>query len=492
MKPTTKLQHEVMQYSRQLHDRKNELFPWAKRECLAHEGYATKNRVICMDCGERFPSSLVERKRALCPHCGTKLTIKQSQKRTWEQRVYFAIAEIVSPAYPSTLGEDTAEKKDVFQVIRNFELRSYHKAGAPARCSCTEVLQYWVRGDGKYETVARNHAVNFYHDSWNGDMEIRKNWRRTYSTYYDPNKYDVEPYRYHPGSEFRAVYRKYGINCHLQGIPFLKAVTIIPKEPQAETLLKAGYYTMMGYFNNGYRHLINRYWASIKIAIRNRYKIEDAGIWFDYLEVLSFFNKDLHNAHYVCPKNLHKAHDLFVAKKRKANEIAVMRKEYVDLLEHFGTKVDSETFVFPKNLKAKRDALLARKRKEDSDMEIKAAMEYDAQYREFIGRFAGLEIKKDDILIRPLLSVEEFKQEGDALLHCVFTNEYYKKRDMLLLTAQVKGMRTETVEFNLVRNSISQCRGRQNKNSPYHEDILKIVNKNRKRIAELKSLEVKV
>lgn len=38
-------------------------------------------------------------------------------------------------------------------------------------------------------------------------------------------------------------------------------------------------------------------------------------MWFDYLKLLEHYRKDLHNAHYVCPKNLKKAHDLYVAEK---------------------------------------------------------------------------------------------------------------------------------------------------------------------------------
>lgn len=43
-------------------------------------------------------------------------------------------------------------------------------------------------------------------------------------------------------------------------------------------------------------------------------------IWFDYLDLLRYFHKDLHNAHYVCPDNLKKEHDKLVIKKRQLQE----------------------------------------------------------------------------------------------------------------------------------------------------------------------------
>ena len=38
------------------------------------------------------------------------------------------------------------------------------------------------------------------------------------------------------------------------------------------------------------------------------------------LDLLRYFHKDLHNAHYVCPHNLKKEHDKLVIKKRQLQE----------------------------------------------------------------------------------------------------------------------------------------------------------------------------
>ena len=100
MKPKTKLQVEVFQNAQRLLKHDKEMIEFAKTKCLKHVGYATKNRVICMECGEKFSTELVKRKRATCPHCSHKLTIEQSRCSTFDQKTYVAIAELYGEFQP--------------------------------------------------------------------------------------------------------------------------------------------------------------------------------------------------------------------------------------------------------------------------------------------------------------------------------------------------------------------------------------------------------
>lgn len=54
MKPRTKLQREVYDLSEYLPKLSAEQKEWAFKECLKHKGFATKKKVICMDCGNTF------------------------------------------------------------------------------------------------------------------------------------------------------------------------------------------------------------------------------------------------------------------------------------------------------------------------------------------------------------------------------------------------------------------------------------------------------
>lgn len=422
MKPKTKLQFEVIENSKRLDKNDNDMLAWAKVECLDHRGYATKSRVICMDCGQKFSPDLVIRKRAICPHCGTKIKVEQSRKRTDEQRTYIAYAEIYGD----------------FQVIRNFELFAYYKADAPARYHIAEILQHWILPNGKREVVSRNHTINWYCDSWNGNMEIRRHYPRYYES---TDRYDVYPYKYHPDSVFKREYEKYGINKNLEGLTFLEAIKFIPQYPSAETLLKRKQYGLLGY---AYNHCaqFTRFWPSIKVCLRNNYKIKDVKIWFDYLELLQYLGKDLHNAHYVCPKNLKKEHDKLVEKKRSIQIKQEAERRRLKMLQ------DEKTF------------------------------------RKLRAGFFGIAFSSKAIEVRMLESVKDVMEEGDILHHCVFTNEYYLKPDSLILSAMVKGKRTETIEISLKQMKVVQCRGLQNQNSKYHDRIIELVNRNMHLIKE--------
>jgi hypothetical protein len=89
---------------------------------------------------------------------------------------------------------------------------------------------------------------------------------------------------------------------------------------KAETFLNQPNWLLVEYFNSKEQQ-INRYWNSIKICIRNNYQIKDATIWFDTVRLLDHFDKDLLSTKYVCPDDLHKAHNKLVAKKRTQDEL---------------------------------------------------------------------------------------------------------------------------------------------------------------------------
>lgn len=429
MKPRTKLQFRVLEASKRfLFDRENTMLAWAKVSCLDHKGFATKTRVVCMDCGERFSPELVKRKRAVCPHCHTKLRITTTRKTTDKQSLYLAYAEIY----------------EEFQLIRFFELNADYKAGTPAYYFIHEIMQQWISPNGKHEVVGKNHNLNYCCDSWTGDWEIRK-YRPGYYCY--ANKFDVRAY-FHPASEIKKEYRKYGIDKNMEGMTFLEAIRLVPNNPKAETLLKAKQYRLFAQCNGSNSHNIYNHWASIKICLRNKYKVKETKMWFDYLDLLQYFNKDLRNAHYVCPKNLKREHDRYMYKKRRIEEIQRIERAKQKAIEDEAKRKKFE--------------------------KLKAA-------------YFGLVFIDKDLTVKVLESLEEFKNEGDEMHHCVFTNEYHLKPDSLILSAMIDGIKTETVEVSLEEMRVVQCRGKFNKNTEYHDRIVNLVNRNIKKINQIKA-----
>lgn len=461
MKPKTKLQKRVIALSNELPKIDEKILLWAKVHCLEHKGYSTKSKVICMDCGNTFSTDLVIRKQAICPHCNTKISIEQTRKRKDKQGVDVAFAQIH--------GE--------FQVIRNFELFAYYKEGYTPHYYIWEVLQHWILPNGDREVVARTH--NMGSTAWCGDLEIRQ---KTTGSYYYQRLNEVYPYKFHPHSRFKSEYRFYGINSKLQGLTFLEAIRIVPENPKAETLLKAKQYGLLSYCSR-YDGKINTYWPSIKICLRNKYLVKDASIWFDYLDLLKYFKKDLNNAHYVCPKNLKKEHDVYMKRKRKIIDHENMKSDYIRILKRYG-EYNKITFEFPKNLKREYQALVEREKRDKLEKEKKKLEEMDLKYQKFIQPFLDVLISDKTIKIAPLSNIDEFRKEGDILHHCVYTSEYFKRENCLILSARIDGNSIETIEIDLKRMKIVQCRGLGNDPTKHHDRIISLVNKNMHLIKE--------
>lgn len=119
----------------------------------------------------------------------------------------------------------------------------------------------------------------------------------------------------------------------------------------------------------------------------------------------------------------------------------------------------------------------AQKAKEKAEREKAAVLYYPARRKKFFGMI----IAGQGIEIRVLQSVSEFMEEGLAMHHCVFANEYYdvrKKPNCLILSAKKDGERVETVEVDMSDYHVVQSRGKHNQHTPYHDTIMKLMNDN--------------
>lgn len=422
MKPKNKFQQHILELSKRLPKITEPQKRWAYKHCFDHIGKRNAKGIItCLECVHSWQDNNSPLADAILG-CKCPNCNIQLDIKTTRKRVF---KEIEYFGIITTYG--------TFQVIRYFHISVYRKAGEQARYSCSEVVQRWLSPNGKEAVIARLRGMSImYYDLWNfgSKLEIRPYHRA----------HDIEPIHFYPRQRVIPEVRRNGFNGEYHDIHPLALFRSILTNNKAETLLKTGQTNLLRYFIRYSAKDINPYWNSIRICMRNGYIIEDGSIWCDYIDQLNFFDKDTNSPKYVCPDNLHKQHDLYMKKK----------KAYIE-----------------------RQQLEEKRQK---------ARENEAKFKELKAKFFGISFTDGTIQVRVLESVNEFMEEGRAMHHCVFNGEYYLKENSLILSATIDGKRIETIEISLKTLKVVQSRGVCNKNTEYHDQIINLVNKNRRLI----------
>lgn len=412
MKPRNKFQKQVLALSKELPPITEPQIRWGYRNCIEHIGRRTNKGVIfCLECGYSWTDRTVK-KHCNCPQCNAKLVVKDTRQRVFDDYQYLCIVKVCGG----------------FQVLRFFYIDYRTKVGEKAQYFHSEVVQRWIAPDGRCVSLAKLRPMGFFIHTWCWDspLEIR------------PEKclYNIVPTCIYPRQKLIPEIKRSGYERLFYGLTPFDLFQYILEENKAETLLKTKQTGMLNFFAHNTSHDIADYWASIRICIRNSYKTEDASLWCDYMDLLRFFGKDLHNARYVCPVNLKAEHDRLVKKKIKF--IGQQRQE-----------------------EAKSKALVD-----------------EAKFEKMKSAFFGIRFTDGLIQVQVLESVEEVMQEGNILHHCVFTNDYHLKPDSLILSARINDQRLETIELSLSRLQVLQSRGVCNENTKYHNRIITLVEKN--------------
>ena len=321
-----------------------------------------------------------------------------------------------------------------FQVLRMFLLIVGMEKGYKAQTSIIEIGQYWWNSEGKQTIVAIQRTMGSYLDTFafHSPQAIRR---------------DNEVYQYiaqsplYPKVKSLDILQRNGFAGDCHDIAPTKLIPALLTDSRAETLFKGGRTADLRHFLIN-PHGIDQYWATYKITLRKHYLITYIALWCDYVDMLRRLGKDIHSPKYVCPENLQEAHD------------TAQRK-----------------------LQAQRD-------KEAEAQRRQKAIENEERFQELKSPFFGITFTDGVIQVKVLESVQEYLEEGKALHHCVFTNEYYLKENSLILSATIEGRRIETIEVNLDTLKVVQSRGLCNKNTEYHEQIVNLVNANRKLIKQ--------
>lgn len=318
-----------------------------------------------------------------------------------------------------------------YQVIRTFEVQRHN-----SKLRFIPLYDNWLDEDGKETIIGLPHFRFFSSFGWKYEKEwiVKRHYRYGGGYYYYEDMFEVSYNYIYPRMTLAKKVKKHGWKPSLVkkfNLSTIKSMRACLTKPYMEELAKTGQYYLFAYLINTNNEF--RYMKSVNICNRNHYIVKEAETWIDYLDALSYFDKDLHNAYYVCPDHLAEAHKKWYSKMEKAKD-------------------------------------------------IEKAKEEEENYQKFRGAFFGICFGNEDITISVLKSVDDFIAEGRVMKHCVFANGYYDQEKhpySLILSAKDKeGNRIETIEVNTKTFKVVQCFGKQNCYTDHHREIISLVEEN--------------
>lgn len=397
---------------------------WGFVNCLDRFAYRKKDKIFCLECGhswvDQLPLLTSIDDGCTCPECGMDLKLKHNYQSGMSVAAYFAVITT----------------KNDFQVVRMVKVKKSLKPNTPAYCLGYEVMQHWINTEGELTTMSKNvNAMSMYYDLWaeTSNMEVR-----VPSSQKAEMRHNLSPYKIHPGSKAIPIIKRNGFNGHFYGFNPKFMFQLLIKDPKLETILKAGQTSLVNYCGKeDSTEKVAKRWSSVKICIRNGYKIPDASIWFDHLDLLEEAGKDLRSPKYICPKNLKEEHGQIVSK-----------------IKRLKTEADQKAYV------------------------------------QRVGSLLAIRFKDELINVKVLQSIDEFEQEAKALQHCVFSNKYFNRAGSLIMSARIGKERLETVELSLSKMKVVQSRGINNTNTIYHNRIIDLVERNIKQIQKRQKIAV--
>ncbi len=426
MKPDTNLRRQVAALFPQLPALSDRQREYARTHRPHRRAYYNQGLIWCPDCGSLSPRTVARGHVAdlsepyQCPHCGSRSRLVYSRKGKIDQTAYFSVI---------TMAGD-------WHVVRHYLCRWHFRRGQRGDWfSIDEVVQVWVSADGRHrEYVARPRvALCGYEDSFqtHKPMALR----------HAHGAYCIWGEMIYPRATVSALARRNGFSVAaardaLAPDELIACLLQSERYPGLETLVKIGQYALANVIFAGGRSY-DAYAAEIRICHRRGYHVTDGRLWCDYIDMLRRQRLDTRNAHYICPRDLKKAHD--------------------QLAERIN--------------RAERRRRLAE--------EVKQARKDEANYRRDKAPYLGISFGDEKIRISVFRSVAEIAEEGAAMHHCVFAARYHRRRDSLLLAARdIEGNRIETIEVDLQTFTVSQSRGPCNSLTPHHAHILRLLDRN--------------
>lgn len=451
MKPKTKREKLLVELATKLPPLTEKQLEYPKEHIFKKKGiYWKKGLIWCQCCGKEYPvmKSLLEVSLdvggEVCEWCGNEIHMEHAGRGTSKHNNELAWYSVVTTFQG-------------WQVIRGIEAERSNTRGKDTVYSCREVFQIWMDEKGKETILTKHYSRSPFHLSWDytSPYTIGHHNGGGGGYYSMTDLFDVTGFFFYPRTSVLPIIRRNGWRSSFVGLHNVNPVELMQAlihNSDIEMLAKTGQHDILRYWvQTGWHYSRDRendFFDSIKIANRNHYKVKDASMWYDMLDAMDYLGIDTHNAHYVCPKDLTFTHDFYVRRMEK--------------------------------VKALRDR--EKKRKE--------AEQHEAEYLSQKGRYLGICFGNENVTVTVLQSVRDFVEEGEAMHHCVYTNGYYSKKDILILSAKDKEQkRLATIELSLKNYKVQQCRAVCNTKPPRYDEIVSLVESHARDFRKAKRLQ---
>ena len=450
MKRLTKKEQEIISLQKRLRPLSKKDIAYIEEELNTHHGVIRRGKYYCMDCNKTTGIQSLygifdkkETENITCPHCGKKLELI-SPDNEWR---YFT----KSGYYHQFNYITYAQKAGKYQVFRTYmthkiqKIRKNKELNKKAFISYYPAFEHWY-DENLNKTIFRKWKT-MNGTIWSADpeqwtFEKKSNKNRRYNYYSD--YINTDDYQQYKTKSLQPWLKKRGfINPTLIDISAYEEMENLKKKG-FETLIKEKRINLLKGITKFRKYTWEKYWNQIKIANRHKFNLEskDYGLWFDMLDTLEELKKDIHNPTIICPENINEAHDRWNEKLSKEK----WRKERLE--------------------------------------QLKKMKQEEKAYEKKISKIKNLILEDKNIIIRPLKTVEEFYNEGEAMHHCVYNREYYKKRNCIILTARKKtdNSRLATIEYNPKTKTMIQCHAAFNKIPEQYNEINELIAKNTKKL----------
>lgn len=199
--------------------------------------------------------------------------------------------------------------------------------------------------------------------------------------------------------------------------------------------IKSAYYPINGGMTKDelYRTLLICHRHKIQVDMKH------LSLFIDYIRDLIEFKKDNRNPFYL---------------NKDIDEIRQIHNRYTQL----------------------REIKRAEERKREEERRVLENKKNRRDYHKRLKFFATLVIADENITIKPIKTLKDMAEEGRAMKHCIFANDYFNKKNSLLLSARDKDdKRIETIEYDLVRKKILQHYGKCNQQTKYGNEIVSLI-----------------